>query len=64
MGINAYIAAQRLERARQLLEEGSSTVSQIAEQVGFSSPQYFSRKFFAAHGCSPTQYAEHYRKNN
>jgi len=64
MGINAYIAAQRLERARQLLEEGSSTVSQIADQVGFSSPQYFSRKFFAAHGCSPTQYAERYRKNN
>ena len=64
IGINAYIAARRLECACQLLEEGDYTVSQISEQVGFSSPQYFSRKFFAAHGCSPTQYAEHYRKSN
>ena len=64
MGINAYIAAQRLERARQLLEEGNATVMEVSEQTGFSSPQYFSRKFLAAYGCAPSQYAERHRKNN
>jgi len=64
MGINAYIAAQRLERARQLLEEGEHTVTQVSEQTGFSSPQYFSRKFLAAYGCAPSQYAEQHRKND
>lgn len=64
MGINAYITRRRLERARQLLEEGESTVAQVSEQAGFSTPQYFSRKFLAAYGCAPSVYAERHRKSN
>ena len=64
MGINAYITQQRLERARQLLEEGGLSVTQVSEQAGFASPQYFSRKFLAAYGCAPSQYAERHRGNS
>ena len=61
MGINAYITRQRLDRARQLLEQGDATITKISEQVGFSTPQYFSSKFSAAYGCTPSQYAERFR---
>ena len=61
MGINAYITRQRLDRARQLLERGDTTITKIAEQVGFSTPQYFTSKFSAAYGCTPSQYAERFR---
>ena len=63
MGVNAYITRQRLERARQMLEQGNCTITKIAEQLGFSTPQYFSAKFSAAYGCTPSQYAERFRIN-
>lgn len=56
--INAYITAQRLERARQLLEKGNCSVTKVAEQVGFTSLQYFSRKFTEANGVTPSRYME------
>lgn len=63
MGVNAYIIRQRLGKARQMLEQGNCTITKIAEQVGFSTPQYFSAKFSAAYGCTPSQYAERFREN-
>ena len=63
VGVNAYITRQRLGRARQMLEQGNCTITKIAEQVGFSTPQYFSAKFSAAYGCTPSQYAERFREN-
>ena len=62
-GINAYITERRLEKAREMLEEGNRTVAQVAEATGFSTPQYFSRRFSALNGCSPARYAERYKKN-
>ena len=56
--INTYITQQRLERARQLLEKGNCTVTKVAEQVGFTSLQYFSRKFTEANGVTPSRYME------
>lgn len=63
MGINAYISRQRLDRARQLLEQGNCTITKIAEQLGFSTPQYFTAKFSAVYGCTPSQYAERFHNN-
>lgn len=61
--INTYITQQRLERARQLLEKGTCTVTKVAEQVGFTSLQYFSRKFTEANGVTPSRYMELCREN-
>ncbi len=56
MSIMDYVERQRMQRAKELLEEGSQTVTQIAESLGYASLQYFSRRFRLAVGCSPSQY--------
>lgn len=50
-----YVLQLRLRRARDILAQGEySTVSQVAKQVGFEDPLYFSKLFRAAYGCAPT----------
>ncbi len=53
--VNDFIVTTRLEKAKQLLTKGNLTISQIAYEVGFSSPSYFSTAFKAKHGISPSQ---------
>lgn len=43
----------RMERAADLLREGRLNVTQVALEVGYSSPSHFSVAFHAAHGCCP-----------
>ena len=52
-----YLNAQRLEYARNLLEKGELTVTEVCYACGFSSPPYFSRIFRKSFGLSPQQYA-------
>ncbi len=51
-----YIAKIRIEECKVLLREGRLTMGQIAEAMGYSSQQQFSRQFSAICGISPTQY--------
>ena len=51
-----YIAKIRIEECKVLLQEGRLTMGQIAEAMGYSSQQQFSRQFSAICGISPTQY--------
>ncbi len=46
----------RLQRAAELLEKTSGTVSEISYKVGFSDNAYFSRAFKKQFGCSPSEY--------
>ena len=57
MSIARYISERRIERAKEMLSEGSLSVSQISESLGFSTVQYFSKCFKDAVGCSPSIYA-------
>ena len=57
MSLMDYVEQQRMERARALLTQGNSTVTQIAESLGYSSLQYFSRRFHKVVGCAPSRYA-------
>jgi len=52
-----FIRTIRLKRAAQLLEKRSGTVAEIAYQVGFSDPSYFSRCFRQQFGVLPSEYA-------
>lgn len=52
----AYIRHQRLQRALVLLEQTEMTVSDIALDSGFSSPQHFSRLFRKQYGSPPDQW--------
>lgn len=51
-----YLKNLRINYAKQLLENGYYTVSEIAELSGFSSPTYFSYEFKRLTGYSPSQY--------
>jgi AraC family transcriptional regulator of arabinose operon len=53
-----FIEAKRIERARTLLAATERTVADIAADVGFDTPFYFSIRFKKATGTSPTAYRE------
>jgi transcriptional regulator GlxA family with amidase domain len=49
----AFLENQRLRRARELLENTSLSLTEIAGQAGFSSPFYLSLRFKRQFGLSP-----------
>ena len=51
-----YVRMMRLERAKQLLAQQAGTVSEVAYQVGFQDPDYFSRLFKQTVGVPPSAY--------
>lgn len=54
-----FIREIRLSRAAQLLQkEGSPTIADIAEQVGFNSASYFSKCFQEKFGCRPSEFSQ------
>ena len=59
-GVNQYLTARRLERARELLAQTDLPVTEIAEAVGLANYTYFCRLFRRKIGHTPLQY----RKNN
>jgi YesN/AraC family two-component response regulator len=52
-----FIRSIRLQHAAQLLERSQLTVAEIAYQVGFNNPKYFSRYFKEEFNMLPSQYA-------
>jgi len=50
-----YIRSIRLARAQELLRNTALTVSEIAYDTGFSSPQYFSDAFLEEFGVRPSE---------
>ena len=53
-----FIRVIRLKRAAQLLRESQQNVSEIAYQVGFNNPKYFSKYFREEFGELPSTYQE------
>lgn len=53
---NNLIRDLRLERARSLLKRKKGNISEVAFEVGFSSPSYFAKCFAARFGCLPSQF--------
>lgn len=51
---NQYIRSYKLEKARQILKQTDLTVAEVAYDVGFSSPAYFSKCFHDEFGYSPS----------
>ncbi|MDD5350357.1 MAG: helix-turn-helix domain-containing protein [Chthoniobacteraceae bacterium] len=54
----AFLEQQRLRLARELLEHTASTLEEIAEKAGFSSPFYLSLRFKKHYGLSPRAYRQ------
>lgn len=55
---NAYLVEYRLRAGMELLRTTDMTVTEIAYEVGFGSPSYFSESFRKAFGVSPMEYRE------
>ena len=58
MGVSKYILLRRLHKAKKLLKTTELTIAEIADNVGFSDYNYFSRIYKKQYGKSP----KHYRK--
>lgn len=56
-GVIDYFGKLKIDAARQMIREGRLNFTQIAARLGFRSVQYFSRRFKALTGMSPSEYA-------
>ena len=54
----------RLKRAAELIEQKFGNLSEIALEVGFNNPAYFSEVFRKQYGVTPSQYLLKLSKNN
>jgi AraC-like DNA-binding protein len=55
-GVFQYLRVLRMERAAELLREARLNVTQVAMEVGYSSPSHFSTAFHETYGCCPGLY--------
>jgi signal transduction histidine kinase/ligand-binding sensor domain-containing protein/DNA-binding response OmpR family regulator len=56
MSANSLLRSMRLKRAVQLLEAGVTSISDIAYDVGFNNPKYFSKCFKEEFGKVPSSF--------
>ena len=57
-----FIRSVRLQRAAQLLEKSRFTIAEIAYEVGFNDPKYFSKFFKSFYNMLPSIYQANKRK--
>ena len=51
-----YINRLRIERAKELIESGIYSISEVAQMAGYNDESYFSREFKKATGYAPSEY--------
>jgi len=56
MTFTEYVTKKRMERAKQLLRQTEKSSRDIAGEVGFKDPHYFSFVFKKTQGCTPREY--------
>jgi AraC-like DNA-binding protein len=52
-----FIQTIRLKRAAQLLQKNAGNITEIAYEVGFKSPPYFTKCFRDQFGITPSKFA-------
>jgi two-component system response regulator YesN len=56
MTVTDYVTHYRMHKAKELMGRGNNKLSDVAEQIGFSDPSYFSKSFKKFFGYSPSEY--------
>lgn len=56
MSFVEYLTQKRMDRAKQLLQQTSKRSGEIANEVGYHDPRYFSFVFKKTQGCTPSAY--------
>ncbi len=59
-----YVTELRVERAEKLIRESRMSIKEVAFQVGYQDPNYFSKIFRKVTGLPPTMYAAENRAEN
>lgn len=54
--VQEHVLFKRIEMAQKLLQTTNKPISLIADELGYSSAQYFTRLFTKIAGCSPNEY--------
>lgn len=57
-GIYEYLLSIRMQRAKELLRDDEIKIQDIAERLGYSNNNYFSKAFKNYYGISPSEYRE------
>ena len=60
----SLIRAIRLDKAKTLLKNPEYNITQVAYEVGFRYPEYFSRAFSEEFGMSPSQFVNQHKGLN
>ncbi|WP_139999364.1 AraC family transcriptional regulator [Paenibacillus paridis] len=63
ISIHKYVTHIRIEHAKKRIIQANQTLTEIADEVGFSSIHLFSRLFKQAEGIVPSKYAMSQRNN-
>ena len=56
VGVSDYLNSVRVQKAKQLLSQEDYMIYEVAEKVGFTSSQYFSKIFKEFAGITPNEY--------
>lgn len=57
MGLMEYFMDQKIKQAKRRIAKSSASFTQIAEELGFSSANYFTKVFKSKTGMTPTEYS-------
>ena len=63
-GVMDYFMERKIDEAKLRIRKTTGSFSEIAEALGFSSANYFSRVFKAKEGMTPTEYSKFVSKRN
>ena len=58
MSVSEYVRMVKLKASLELIKTSGKSMSEIAYEVGFSSPSYFAQCFKKQFGISPSEYAK------
>ncbi len=61
-GVISFFSHLKIQAAQKMIRAGRLNFSQIADALGYTSVQYFSRRFRQSTGMTPSQYARSARK--
>ena len=62
--VNEYILQQRMSRAMEMFRSGISSISYVAEKVGFEDAGYFSKCFRKRFSITPSHYIQNLQARN
>ncbi|MBQ8204047.1 MAG: helix-turn-helix domain-containing protein [Clostridia bacterium] len=58
LGVNEYITALRMARAKKLLKVAGHSITEVATKCGFNDSNYFATVFKRTYGISPKKYSK------